>query len=120
MNAIKSDSLNRLVHYFRLHAQEGFFRLDFLSEQGLNYRHLSIMLEVGLVKGSTSKQLAVKLASDQSTISRSVKYLTDKKYVNVVTSSEDKRSKEISISEKGRQLLKKFDQLTKKQRDAPG
>lgn len=79
-----------------------------LSEFGLKGSMLPILFEIGKNPGVSQKQIAEYLVLDQSTVSRDVRKMESKGWVVLITSEEDSRIAEITLTKKGALFLEEI------------
>ena len=101
-----NKSISKISH---IHSLSADFLTERLSEKGLeNFAssHGNILFQLSLVDSMRMNELSEKINRDKSTTTVLVQKLINKGLVEVKSSETDKRSKLISLSEKGREYNK--------------
>ena len=101
-----SKSISKISH---IHSLTADFLTERLSEKGLQHfasSHGNILFQLSLVDYMKMNELSEKINRDKSTTTVLVQKLINEGFVEVKTSEKDKRSKLISLSEKGRDYNK--------------
>lgn len=84
-----------------------------INPLGLRGSMLSILFIIGKNKGVNQKQIAEMLVLDQSTVSRDIKKLAKKGWVNI-SKGDDTRATKLSISTSGFELLEEVSPIWEK------
>ncbi|MCQ2584808.1 MAG: MarR family winged helix-turn-helix transcriptional regulator [Treponema sp.] len=101
-----NKSISKISH---IHSLSADFLTERLSEKGLeNFAssHGNILFQLSLVDSMRMNELSERINRDKSTTTVLVQKLINKGLVEVKSSETDKRSKLISLSEKGREYNK--------------
>ena len=86
-----------------------------LEKRGISDLHTSygsIMYALLKNNSMTMKELAAEIDRDKSTLTALSKKLIKNGYVEIVSNEEDKRSKLISLTEKGKDIQRQFDEVS--------
>lgn len=86
-----------------------------LSKRGISDLHTSygsIMYTLLNNEPMTMKELATKIDRDKSTLTPLSRKLIKSGYIETISNEEDKRSKIISLTEKGKNVKAKFDEVS--------
>ena len=110
MNLSGNQNINKSISKIsHIHSLSADFLTERLSEKGLeNFAssHGNILFQLSLVDSMRMNELSEKINRDKSTTTVLVQKLINKGLVEVKSSETDKRSKLISLSEKGREYNK--------------
>ena len=112
MDSKISKSISKISH---IHSLTADFLTERLSEKGLQHfasSHGNILFQLSLVDYMKMNELSEKINRDKSTTTVLVQKLINEGFVEVKTSEKDKRSKLISLSEKGRDYNKDTSQIS--------
>lgn len=82
-----------------------------LSSKDLSYSDSIFLVNIGDKEGTNQEELANSLAIDKAAIARSVKNMEKKGYLRTERSNVDKRSKELYLSESGKELYQYIQHL---------
>jgi DNA-binding MarR family transcriptional regulator len=75
-----------------------------LEEMGLQPQHMGVLSDLWQNDGLRQQDLAVSLIKDKGTITRIISFLEEKNILIRVADSQDKRTKRIYLTHKGKQL----------------
>lgn len=82
-----------------------------LSERDLTYSDSIFLVNIGNKPGVSQEDLSHLLAIDKAAIARSVKNLEKKGYIKTERSIQDKRAKELYLTDSGKDFMQFMDKL---------
>lgn len=108
-----NKSISKISH---IHSMAADFLTNRLSESGLENlasSHGNILFQLSLVPGLQMNELSQKINRDKSTTTVLVQKLAKEGLVEIKASETDKRSRIISLTEKGREYNKKTSDISR-------
>lgn len=82
-----------------------------LTETDLSYSESIFLVNIGDRPGISQEELSTLLAIDKAAVARSVKSLGKKDYIRTERSKQDKRAKELYLTDSGEEFIQFMDNL---------
>jgi DNA-binding MarR family transcriptional regulator len=102
------DEIENMRNYSRIFVRElGFFRKG-ITRMDLSLAQGHILVEINRRNNLTQQELAETLRIDQSSASRNLKLLIDRKFISLVRDEKDARRRFLRLTEAGKSALRRY------------